>query len=78
MGKMFDVVEQWPDLFEHLDAAQRHAVVQTLAVAGHEGWSPTREQVENLTARAAGVIDTAEYRRRAQAAARRAAVTVTG
>ncbi|MGQ0466156.1 MAG: hypothetical protein ACT4QG_12625 [Sporichthyaceae bacterium] len=71
MGKAFDVELRWPELFEPLDEVQRRAVLQSLAVSWHEGWVPTREDVENLTDRACGAIDEAEYRRRAHAAARR-------
>lgn len=71
MATRFDVEERWPELFAQLDAAQRRAVVQSLASAWHEGWQPNREDVENLTDRARGAIDAAEYRRRAHAAARR-------
>ena len=53
-----------------LDKAQR-AVVQSSASAWHVGWTPNREDVENLTDRARGSIDRADYRRRAHAAARR-------
>ncbi|MFV0460200.1 MAG: hypothetical protein ACK5MT_15670 [Actinomycetales bacterium] len=45
--------------------------VQSLASAWHEGSTPNREDVENLTDEARGAIDAAEYRRRAHAAARR-------
>lgn len=76
MAKEFDVVQRWPELFAQLDETQRRAVVQSLAVSWHEGWIPNREDVENLTDRARGAIDAAEYRRRAQAAARRGAVAV--
>lgn len=71
MAKVFDAAEQWPELFSPLNREQRHAVVQSLAVAGHEGWVPTREQVQNLVDRAAGSIDAAEYSRRSELAARR-------
>lgn len=67
----FDVEARWPELFTRLDQAQRRTVVQSLASAWHEGWTPNREDVENLTDRACGAIDQAEYRRRAHAAARR-------
>lgn len=76
MAKEFDVAQRWPELFEKLDEVQHRAVVQSLAVAWHEGWTPTREDVENLTDRARGLIDPAEYRRRAHAAARRGVVAV--
>ena len=71
MAKVFDVAEQWPELFSPLSQVQRHAVVQSLAVAGHEGWVPSREQVQNLVDRATGAIDAAEYTRRSALAARR-------
>lgn len=76
MAREFDVTERWPELVEQLDETQRRAVLQSLAVAWHEGWSPTREDVENLTDRARGAIDAAEYRRRAHAAARRGVAAV--
>lgn len=69
--KPFDVERRWPELFEQLDAEQRRSVVGALASGWHEGFEPTREDVENLTDRARGAIDGAEYRRRAHAAARR-------
>lgn len=71
IAEKFDVEQRWPELFAQLDETQRHAVVQSLASAWHEGWVPNREDVENLTDRARGAIDAAEYRRRAHAAARR-------
>lgn len=71
--KQFDIEDRWPELFAQLDATQRNAVRQSLAAAWHEGFEPTREDVENLTDRARGAIDAAEYRRRAHEAARRVA-----
>lgn len=68
----FDVEQRWPELFAPVDAAQRRAVIQSLAASWHEGWVPNREDVENLTARAAGKIDQAEYLRRALEKAQRA------
>ncbi len=76
MAMEFDVEERWPELFVQLDETQRSAVVQSLASAWHEGWEPNREDVENLTDKARGAIDAAEYRRRAHAAARRRAADV--
>lgn len=75
MTKAFDVTLRWPELFDSLEEPQRQAVVQSLAVSWHEGWTPTREDVENLTDRARGAIDEAEYRRRAHSAARRGVPT---
>lgn len=72
----FNIEERWPELFVQLDETQRRAVVQSLASAWHEGWTPNREDVENLTDEARGAIDAAEYRRRAHAAARRRTVAV--
>lgn len=67
----FDIEERWPELLAQLDETQHRAVVQSLAAGWHEGFEPTREDVENLTDYTRGVIDRAEYRRRAHAAARR-------
>ncbi len=71
MTTKFDIEERWPELFVELDEDQRRAVVQSLASGWHEGFEPTREDVENLTDYARGAIDAEEYRRRAHAAARR-------
>lgn len=71
MTEKLDVEDRWPELFAQLDESQRWTVRQSLASAWHEGWTPNREDVENLTDRARGAIDFAEYRRRAHAAARR-------
>ncbi len=65
----FDIVQRWPELFEPLDDALRSSVVQTLATSWHEGFTPTRDVVENLTAYAAGKIDETEYQRRSDAIA---------
>lgn len=67
----FDVEDRWPELFVQLDDVQRNSVRQSLAAGWHEGFDPTREDVENLTDYARGAIDVPEYRRRALAAARR-------
>jgi len=72
-AEVFDVEARWPELFAQLDVKQRDAVLQSLASSWHEGWVPNREDVENLTDRARGAIDAAEYRRRSHAAARRGA-----
>lgn len=65
------VAEWWPELFEGLTKVQRRAVLNTLASSYHEGWEPNREDVENATDYARGVIDRDEYRRRAFAAIKR-------
>ena len=73
MAEKFNVEERWPELFEQLDPSQRTAVLQSLAAAWHEGWTPNREDVENLTDEARGAIDETEYLRRVREAALRAA-----
>ena len=54
MATKFDIEDRWPELFVQLDETQRRAVVQSLASAWHEGWTPNREDVENLTDEARG------------------------
>ena len=76
MAEKFDIEDRWPELFTRLDDVQRNAVRQSLAAAGHEGWVPSREDVENLTDEARGAIDEAEYLRRVREAARRRAAAV--
>ncbi|MFP3712423.1 hypothetical protein [Puerhibacterium sp. TATVAM-FAB25] len=68
-GERFDVEERWPELFDRLDVHQRYAVAQSLASMWHDGWVPSREDVENLTDRARGAIDQAEFVRRSREAA---------
>ncbi|EMQ98978.1 antitoxin VbhA family protein [Paeniglutamicibacter gangotriensis] len=77
MADKLEVEQRWPELFTKLSVIQRNAVWQSLASAWHEGWLPNREDVENLTDRAQGAIDSAEYRRRAHAAARRRVVVTS-
>lgn len=69
----FDVEDRWPELFARLDVTQRNAVRQSLAAGWHEGFEPTREDLENVTDFARGALDFEEYRRRGHAAARRVA-----
>lgn len=76
VAETFTVEEQSPELFAQLDATQRDSVRQALAAGWHEGFTPTREDVENVTDYTRGAIDLAEYRRRGHAAARRAAGVV--
>lgn len=71
MTGKFDVIERWPELFAQLDEAKRRSVLNTLAADWHEGWTPNREDVENLTDYARGAIDAAEYDRRSDEAAER-------
>lgn len=73
MSQTLDVEERWPELFAQLDASQQNSVRQALAAGWHEGFEPTREDVENVTDYARGAIDFEEYRRRGQAIARRTA-----
>lgn len=71
MAEKFDVEERWPELFAQLDDEQRNSVRQSLAAGWHEGFTSTREDVENLTDYARGAIEFDEYIRRADAAALR-------
>lgn len=66
-----DVVGRWPELFTGLEPAQVTAIRQVFAAQWHEGWEPEREDVADLVAQTRGVIDTAEYMRRAAARAGR-------
>lgn len=65
--RTFDIEQRWPELFQNLDERQRLGVRNTLAALWHEGFELTREDVENLTDYAAGIIDANEYRARAHA-----------
>lgn len=67
----FNIEARWPELFAQLGAAEREAVVNAFASSWHEGWVPNREDVENLTDYARGVIDKAEYDRRVLGAVER-------
>lgn len=69
----FTFEDDWPELFAPLDAAQRDSVRQALAAGWHAGFVPTREEVENITDYARGVIDMDKYQRRGDALARRIA-----
>ena len=66
MSEIFDFEDRWPELFDRLDARQRNAVRQSLALGWHEGFEPTREHVENLTDYVLGLIDCSEYNRRSR------------
>lgn len=71
MSEQLDIEERWPELFAHLDEAQRNRVLESFASAWHEGWEPNREDVENLADRVRGAIDHDEYLRRSDEAAER-------
>ena len=71
MEEQFDVEHRWPELFTGLNHSQRHAIIQALASAWHEGWIPNREDVANLTDKVRGSIDQKEYSRRVAVAARK-------
>lgn len=59
--------ERWHDLLDHLPAADRYSVIQTVAAGWHEGWTPDREDVQCLVEFHCGEIDFDEYRNRALA-----------
>ena len=67
----FNIESRWPELFVRLSETQRHSVVQSFASAWHEGWEPSREDVENLTDKVRGAISDDEYMRRVREAAER-------
>lgn len=69
--EQFDLEERWPELFDVLTDEQRRSVVNTLVDGWHEGWEPTREDVENLSDYERGAITFEEYGRRNDAAAER-------
>lgn len=57
MPEKFEVEQRWPELFAQ----------QSRAAAWHEGRTPSREDIEPLTAAARGVIDEVAYLRHARA-----------
>ncbi|MDO4241117.1 MAG: hypothetical protein Q4C71_01105 [Microbacteriaceae bacterium] len=61
----FNIEARWPELFAGLSDKARNAVVNALASNWHEGWTPNREDVKNLTDLVRGDITEAEYDRRA-------------
>ena len=64
MTERMDIEARWPELCQGLDAGQRSNVVQSFAAAWHEGWTPNRDDVENLTDHVRGTITTDEDIRR--------------
>lgn len=66
-----DVEDRYPECFEGLTDQQRTAVLNSLVAGWHEGWNPTRADVQNLCDYTRGVIDWEEYERRADAEAQR-------
>lgn len=63
---------RWPEIFAALTAEQREAVEQALVSGWHEGWSPTREDVQDLADEARGIITVDEYLARARQRAEQA------
>jgi hypothetical protein len=59
----------WPDLFDGLTAVERRSVVQACAANWHEGWTPNKADVRNLTDVVRGTITREEYLARACAIA---------
>ncbi|MDO5049811.1 MAG: hypothetical protein Q4D87_08015 [Actinomycetaceae bacterium] len=65
MSNKFDIERRWPELFRGLDETQLRGVRNTIASLWHEGFSPSKQDIENLTDYARGDIDANEYKRRA-------------
>jgi hypothetical protein len=63
----FSVTARWPDLFVGLTPGQRRTVVRNLARSWHDGWEPTRSDVDDLVQYVVGEISEAEYARRRSA-----------
>lgn len=74
MDEAFAIQERWPELFAPLSTVDRQAVASAFATRWQEGWTLSREDVENLTDYVRGAIDRDEYDRRATAAAERVRV----
>jgi hypothetical protein len=66
-----DLNQQTPSISQKLNPTQRRSVVQSFASAWHEGWTPNREDVENLTNKIRGAIDREGYMRRTRETAER-------
>ncbi|MEZ2373390.1 hypothetical protein [Arthrobacter sp. RCC_34] len=64
--------DRWPEIFAELDHDTAAAVETALVDGWHEGWTPTREEVQDLADEARGLITPAEYLTRAAARARAA------
>ena len=77
MNERFDIVERWPELFAPLTSEQRQAVVRALAGGWHEGWTPNREDVADLTEYASGAITFAEFEARSRTKSMRRAEAMT-
>lgn len=71
MSEQFAVVETWPELFEGLTDEQHRAVVNALASGWHEGWTPNREDVGDLSDYVRGTITMEEYQARSLAKVQR-------
>lgn len=63
MAEKFALEKRWPEVLAPLEVTQRWVMGLLLGSAWHEGRVPDRENLENLTDHALGVIDDAEYPR---------------
>lgn len=57
----FNIVEQWPELFEGLSKDKKKSVINNLASSWHEGWKPNYEDVKLLTDYEKGLITEEDY-----------------
>lgn len=69
MGRMIDVVAEWPELFEGLDERDTEGIRAACASSQLEGRAPTFEGVADLVANARGEITHEEFIARAIARA---------
>ena len=69
MGRMIDVVAEWPELFEGLDERDTEGIRAACASSQLEGRAPTFEGVADLVANASGEITQEEFIARAIARA---------
>lgn len=65
MGRMIDVVAEWPELFEGLDERDTEGIRAACASSQLEGRAPTFEGVADLVANARGEITHEEFIARA-------------
>ena len=69
MGRMIDVVAEWPELFEGLDERDTEGIRAACASSQLEGRAPTFEGVADLVANARGESTHEEFIARAIARA---------
>lgn len=61
MDTEFNILSQWPELFEGLSKDRKKSVINNLASSWHEGWVPNYEGVKLLTDYEKGIITEEDY-----------------